>query len=184
MYKTSSYTFRLWGTTNLRCIQKHTFHKIILGIIPIEDLRQAVETAKRILMKEKIDIQLAGQSLCTPFMSTKESYNNKKVTFNTQDGLKDKIDRLMVMISKLAAKDDGINKKFKPQIYQSKRMGQSRNFYDKYNYDQRNYQNRYGSNSGDKGIQFSGRIQYGQNFKVDPDMGKTIGLTLEEEILG
>ena len=31
-------------------------------LFPIEDLRQAVETAKRILTKEKIDRQLAGQS--------------------------------------------------------------------------------------------------------------------------
>ena len=34
MNKTSSYTFRLWETTNSRNIQKHTPHKIILGIIP------------------------------------------------------------------------------------------------------------------------------------------------------
>ena len=64
-----------------------------------------------------------------------------------QDGLEDKIDRLTVMMSKLATKDDGINKQFKPKIYQSKRRGQSRNFYDKHNYDQRNYQNRYRSDS-------------------------------------
>ena len=41
---------------------------------------------------ERKDRQLAGQSSSTPFMSIKESYNNKKVTFNTQDGLEDKID--------------------------------------------------------------------------------------------
>ena len=34
-------------------------------LFPIEDLRQAVETGKRILMKEKIDRQLAGQSSST-----------------------------------------------------------------------------------------------------------------------
>ena len=33
------------------------------------------------LMKEKIDRQLAGQSSSTPFMSIKDSYN-KKVTFD------------------------------------------------------------------------------------------------------
>ena len=48
-------------------------------LFPIEDLRQAVETAKRILTKEKIDRQLVGQSSSTPFMSIKDSYN-KKVT--------------------------------------------------------------------------------------------------------
>ena len=38
-------------------------------LFPIEDLRQAVETAKGILTKEKIDRQLAGQSSSTPFMN-------------------------------------------------------------------------------------------------------------------
>ena len=68
-------------------------------------------------------------------------------------------------------KDDGTNKQFKPQIYQSKRREQSRNFYDKCNYDQRNYHNRYRSNSGDRRIQFSGRIQYGQNYRGRPRYG-------------
>ena len=49
----------------------------------IEELRQAVETAKRILTKEKIDRQLAGQSSSTPFMSMKDGYVNKRVTFDT-----------------------------------------------------------------------------------------------------
>ena len=35
-------------------------------LFPIDDLRQAVETAKRILTKEKIDRQLTGQSLSIP----------------------------------------------------------------------------------------------------------------------
>ena len=43
-------------------------------LFPIEDLRQAVETAKRILMKEKIDRQLAGQSFSTPFINIKDGY--------------------------------------------------------------------------------------------------------------
>ena len=93
-----------------------------------------VETAKRILTKEKRDRQLAGQSSSTPFMSIRDSYNNNKVTFETQDGSEDKIDRLTVMMSKLATKDDGTYKQFKSQIYQSKRRGQTRNFYDKHNY--------------------------------------------------
>ena len=47
--------------------------KLYWVLIPIEDLRQVVETAKRILTKEKIDRQLAGQSSSTPFLSTKDS---------------------------------------------------------------------------------------------------------------
>ena len=45
-----------------------------------------------------------------------------------QDGLEKKTDRLTVMMSKLAADDDGTNKQFKPKIFQSKRRGQIRNF--------------------------------------------------------
>ena len=48
-------------------------------LFPIEDLRLAVETAKRILTKEKIDRQLAGQSSSTPFMNVRDGYNSKKV---------------------------------------------------------------------------------------------------------
>ena len=62
-----------------------------------------VETAKRILMKEKIDRQLVGQSSSTPFMSLKDIYVNKRVTFDTKDGLEEKIDRLMTMMNKLTA---------------------------------------------------------------------------------
>ena len=80
-------------------------------------------------MKEKIDRQLAGQSSSTPFMSIKDSYN-KKVTFATQTGLEEKMDKLTVLMGKLATRDNGTNRQFKPQIYQSKRRGHSRNFYD------------------------------------------------------
>ena len=63
-----------------------------------------VETVKRILTKEKIDRQLAGQSSYTPFMSVNDSYN-KRVSFNTQDGLEDKIDKLIAMMGKLVARE-------------------------------------------------------------------------------
>ena len=71
-------------------------------LIPIEDFIVAVETAKRILTKEKIDRQLASQSYTTPFMNIKDGYNSKKVTFIIQDRLYDKIDKLtLMMCSKL-----------------------------------------------------------------------------------
>ena len=56
--------------------------KLYWVLFPRDDLWQGVDTAKRILTKEKIDIQLAGQSSSTQFMSIKDSYN-KKVTFDT-----------------------------------------------------------------------------------------------------
>ena len=61
-------------------------------LFPTADLRQAVETVKRILTKEKIDRQLVGQTSSTPFMSVRHGFN-KRVTFNTADNLEQKIDR-------------------------------------------------------------------------------------------
>ena len=51
--------------------------KLYWVLFPIEDLGQVVETVKRILTKEKIHRQLAGQSLSTPFMNIKDIYNKK-----------------------------------------------------------------------------------------------------------
>ena len=95
-------------------------------------------------------------------------YVSKKVTFETQDGLEEKIDRLTSMMSKLTTLDDSQNKQFKPEIYQGKRRGQTGNLYDKCSYDQRNDQNRYKSNSGERRISFSGKIQYRQNYRNNP----------------
>ena len=43
-----------------------------------------VETAKRILTKEKLDGQLTGQSLSTPFMSIRDAHH-RKVSFDTRE---------------------------------------------------------------------------------------------------
>ena len=56
--------------------------KLYWVLFLIDDLRQAVQTVKRILMKGKIDRQLAGKLSSTPFMSIKDSYN-KRFTFDT-----------------------------------------------------------------------------------------------------
>ena len=57
------------------------------------------------------------------------------------------------MMGKLAAGDNGTTGQFKPQIYQSRRRGQRRNFYDTHNFDRGNYQDRYRSDSSDRGNQ-------------------------------
>ena len=73
----------------------------------------------------------------------------RKVSFNARDELGDKIERLTVMMSRLAEKDSYEKRPFKPQIYKSR--GQSRS------YNQSGYQNRGGrSDSRSRG-------QYGNN---------------------
>ena len=58
-------------------------------MFPVEDPRQAVEEAKRILTKEKVDKQLTGQASTSPFMSIREGAN-RKVSYVTRDELEDK----------------------------------------------------------------------------------------------
>ena len=89
-------------------------------LFPIDDLRDVVDTAKRMLTEEKIDTQLAGQSSSTPFMNIRDS-QGKKVSFNMQDDLEHKIDRLMVMMDTLVTEDNGCSKPFKSEVHQSNR---------------------------------------------------------------
>ena len=73
-------------------------------LFPIEDLRQGVDTAKRILTKEKLDRQLTGQSSSIPLMNIRDGHN-RKVSFDTKEELGDKIDKLAVMIGKLKTRE-------------------------------------------------------------------------------
>ena len=82
------------------------------------------------------------------------------VTFDTQDRLDNKLDKITSMISKLTAEGSSQNRPFKPKIYQGKRRGQMRHYYD-----QGKYQNRYRSNNGDRRMSYRGRAQYGQNYR-------------------
>ena len=126
--------------------------KLYWILFPKEDLRQAVDTAKRILTKEKLDKQLTGQTSTSPFMSVREG-TDRKVSFNTRDKLGDKIDKLTVIMSKLAAKDSHERKPFKPQIYKCR--GQNRS------YGQGEYQAR--SDNGNRGYNMDNNIR--QNYR-------------------
>ena len=99
--------------------------KLFWILFPMEDLRQAVETAKRLLIKEKLDKQLTGQNSASPFMNIREG-TERKVSFNTRDELGDKIDKLTVAMSRLVAKDSHEKRPFKPQIYRGR--GQNRSY--------------------------------------------------------
>ena len=94
--------------------------KLYWVLFPIADLSLVVETAKRILTKEKIDKQLAGQTSSTSFMSVRDGLN-KRVTFDATGDLEQKIDKLTEMMGKLVTEDEGQPKPFKPQVYQSNR---------------------------------------------------------------
>ena len=93
--------------------------KLYWILFPIEDLRQAVETAKRILTKEELDKQLMGQTSTSPFMNIRDE-TEKKVLFNARDEFRDKIDKLTAMMGRLAMKDSNDKRPFKSQIYKSR----------------------------------------------------------------
>ena len=88
-------------------------------MFPIEDHRQAVDTAKRILTKEKLDRQLTGQTSTSPIYEYQRG-TDKRVSFDTRDELGDKIDKLTVVMSKLAVTEKHERRPFKPQIYKSR----------------------------------------------------------------
>ena len=154
-----------YGESQILEVFKNTLPtKLYLILFPIEDLRQAVETAKRTWTKEKLDKQLTRQPSTNLFMSIREGAG-RRVSFDTRDELNNKIDKLMVMIGKLAAKDSRRTRQFKPQIHQSRDRGQHRG------YSQGNYQNRYRSdnksNSRDRGQlrQDRGEHRFEQGFR-------------------
>ena len=156
---------------------KNTFPtKLYWVLFPIENLRQAVETAKRILTKEKLDKQLTGQTSNIPFMNIRDG-TERKVSFSVRDELGDKIDKSIVMMGRLAAKDINGKGPFKPQIYKSRGsypQGLNRT------YNQRNYQNR--SRLGNRSDSRS-RDNMDKEL-IDPDFSKTIERTIFKKMLG
>ena len=142
-------TFLGYGEPQVLEVFKNTFPtKLYWILFPLEYHRQVVETAKRILIKERLDKQLTGQTSTSPFMNIRDG-TERKVSFNARDELGDKIDKLTVMMSRLAAKDSYEKRAIQPQIYKSR--GQNRS------YSPRGYQNR--SSRSDS----RNRGQYGNN---------------------
>ena len=91
-----------YGDPQILEVFKNTLpSKLYRILFPIEDLRQVVGTAKKVLTKEKLDRQLTRQSSSTPFMNIRDGYS-RKVSFDTKEELGDKIDKLAVMAGKLA----------------------------------------------------------------------------------
>ena len=133
-------TFLGYGEPQILEVFKNTLPtKLYWVLFPIENLRQAVDTAKRILTKERLDKQLMGQTSTSQFMSTRQG-TDKRVSFNARDELGDKIDKLTIVMSKLAATDNHERRPFRPQVYKSR--GQNRS------YGQGGYQPR--SNNGNR----------------------------------
>ena len=100
--------------------------------INVNNLRDTIDLAKRVLTKEKLDRQLTAQS-STPFMKTttydnhsSQSHHKKGVTFDAMEMLErnsDCIDRLTPLVSDMKMTMDRKQPQYKPKVYQ----GRSRN---------------------------------------------------------
>ena len=85
-------------------------------LINMNNLRDAIDIAKRVLPKEKLDRQLTGQS-STPFMKASsndnhspQNHHKKGVTFDAMEMLErnsDCIDRLTLLVSDMKMTMDG-----------------------------------------------------------------------------
>ena len=100
---------RLFGYGELQVLEvfKNTVpNRLYWVLFPIDNLREAVETAKRFLAKEKIDRQLTGQS-STPFMKLNDKKSKKAVSFDARDVLKrnsDNMERMTALMYKMYRK--------------------------------------------------------------------------------
>ena len=116
---------------------KHTLpYRLFLTLINVNSLRDAIDLAKRVLTKEKLDRQLTGQS-STPFMRVTSNDNhfalnsNKRgVTFDVMETLERNsncIDKLMSLVSDMKMTIDKKQSPYKPKIYQGRSRNQNRN---------------------------------------------------------
>ena len=98
----------------------------------IDNLNAMIETANRILTKEKIDKQKTGQSSATPFMKAsqdKSKKSEKGVSFGTLetketiDRHSTSIDKLTSLVNKLDMKLDRQEAQYRPAVYQNRGRG-------------------------------------------------------------
>ena len=119
----------------------------------IDDLRVAVETAKRLLTKEQMD-KKSEQGTASPFMKAsqvnsksknKAEKNEKKVSFSPVEAIArttDSIERLASLMDKMDTKLDRREDQYRPRIYQGRGGG--------HGYRQNNYRTRNRSYSRDQ----------------------------------
>ena len=96
----------------------------------MNNLKDAIDLAKRVLTKEKLDRELTGQST-TPFMKatsnsdrhSPQNQQKKGVTFDAMETLErnsDCIDRLTSLMSDVKMTMDRKQPQYKPKIYQGR----------------------------------------------------------------
>ena len=139
-----------YGEPQILELFKNTLHsRLYCMVYNINNLREAVDTAKCMLTKEKIDGHRSGQATSSPFMKVIQQNSKKKgVTFNAMETIQkqgdtiDKLSSLMnELISKLDRKDN--SSQYKPRIHPGRNRGHGQR--------QNRYSSRQRSYSRDRG---------------------------------
>ena len=147
-------------------------YRLYLTLINVNNLRDAIDLAKRVLTKEKLDRQLTGQS-STPFMKATsngdshlpQNHQKKGVTFDTMETLErnsDCIDRLTSLVSDLKMTMDRKQPQYKPKIYQGRSQNQNTG---QQNFTPRNRSFSRGRNQGGNRGNYNNRNNYRPNYR-------------------
>ena len=98
--------------------------KLYWILFPINNLREAVETTKRVMNKEKLDKQLTGQaSNISLFMELGDDTTSaQQKMLNPQE-----IEAISSRVYNMSLQQDKTGKPFKPQVYQRRGRGQTQN---------------------------------------------------------
>ena len=140
-------------------------------LINVNNLRDAIDLAKRVLTKEKLDRQLTGQS-STPFMKATsndnhlpQNHHKKGVTFDAMEMLERNsncIDRLTSLVSDMKMTMDRKQSPYKPKIYQGRSWNQNTG---QQNFTPRNRSFSRGRNQGSNRGNYNNRNNYRPNHR-------------------
>ena len=120
-----------YGELQILELFKNTLpNRLYYMLYQIDDLRTAIETAKRVLTKEKIDKPRSGQSSASPFMKASQENSKKScekgISFGALETIErnsDSIDKLTSLVSKLDMKLDRKEDQYIPRVYQARNRG-------------------------------------------------------------
>ena len=146
-------------------------YQLYSTLINVNNLRDAIDLAKRVLTKEKLDGQLTGQS-STPFMKmtsndnhSTQPNNKKGMTFDVMETLErnsDCIDMLTSLVSNMKMTMDRKQSPYKPRIYQGRSRNQNSNWQ---NFSPRNRSFSRGRNQGGNRGNYNHRNNYRHNYR-------------------
>ena len=99
--------------------------KLYWILFPINNLREAIDTAKRVMNKEKLDRQLTGQaSNILPFMKLgDDTPSGQQRVLKPQD-----LEAISSMMYNVSLQQSKTGKPFKPQVYQRRERGQRQGY--------------------------------------------------------